>query len=183
MPLAPKSPYATSKTAAELYVGNYAELFEMETVSLRYFNVFGPHQDPQSQYAAVIPIFITALLSGESPTVFGDGEQSRDFTYVENVVQANLLAADAEGASGGVFNVGCGDRYRLNELLDALREIIGTDVPAIYADPRPGDVRHSKAHIGRAREVLGYEPTVGFSEGLERTVEWYRDRLEEPSGN
>lgn len=183
MPLAPKSPYATSKTAGELYTRNYADLFEIETVSLRYFNVFGPHQDPRSQYAAVIPIFITALLNEEPPTVFGDGEQSRDFTYVENVVQANLLAAEAENASGRVFNVGCGGRYSLNELLEQLREIIGTDVDAIYTAPRSGDVKHSKADIGRAQEILGYEPSVGFRDGLQRTVEWYRRGLDEESAN
>jgi UDP-glucose 4-epimerase len=182
MPLAPKSPYATSKTAGELYARNYAELFEVETVSLRYFNVFGPHQDPESQYAAVIPIFITHLLNEECPTIFGDGEQSRDFTFVENVVEANLLAATAEGASGRTFNIGCGERYTLNQLLDLLREIIGSDVEAIYADPRPGDVRHSQAQIQRARDVLGYTPSVAFREGLRRTVEWYSERLDPMTG-
>ena len=176
MPLMPKSPYATSKAAGELYCRNYADLFDVETVGLRYFNVFGPRQDPESQYAAVIPIFITAVLSGDRPTVFGDGEQSRDFTFVENVVEANLCAARAPEASGEVFNVGCGERYTLNELLDALANISESDVCPEYADERPGDVRHSEASIDKAREILGYTPGVTFREGLQRTFQWYQDR-------
>jgi len=168
----PRSPYAASKLAGEYYCRVYSALFGLETVSLRYFNVFGPRQSPRSQYAAVVPQFVEALLKGEAPTVFGDGEQSRDFTYVDNVVQANLKAAEASVASGQVFNVGCGESYTLNHLLSLLRAILGTDVEAVYRDPRPGDVRHSLADISRAREVLGYEPEVSFEEGLRRTVEW-----------
>ena len=171
---APESPYAVSKLVGELYCRNYTRLFSLETVSLRYFNVFGPWQDPESQYAAVVPIFVKALLSGRSPRVFGDGEQSRDFTYVDNVVEANTLAASAPGAAGMAFNVGCGARYTLNELLGALRDIIGADVEATYADERPGDVRHSQADISRAQQILGYEPRVGLREGLKRTVAWYQ---------
>ena len=170
----PKSPYAVSKLAGEQYCRVYAGLFGVETVVLRYFNVFGPRQNPRSRYAAVIPQFATALLAGKAPTVFGDGEQSRDFTYVANVVEANLGAARSPGVSGRVFNVACGHRYSLNELLDALRRIIGTDVEATYEDPKPGDVKHSLADITPARTLLGYEPVVGFEEGLRRTVEWYR---------
>ena len=171
---APKSPYAVSKLAGEYYCRVYAELFGLGTVSLRYFNVFGPRQDPGSPYAAVVPIFVKAILEGAQPTVFGDGEQSRDFTYVDNVVQANLLAARAEGAPGHVFNVGCGGSFTLNELIKKLGKILGMDVTPIYAPERPGDVRHSRADIQRARRALGYEPSLGFEEGLKRTVEWLR---------
>ena len=173
---APKSPYAVSKLAGEYYCRVYAELFGLGTVSLRYFNVFGPRQDPGSPYAAVVPIFVKAILEGAQPTVFGDGEHSRDFTYVDNVVQANLLAARAEGAPGQVFNVGCGGSFTLNELIKKLGKILGMDVTPIYAPERPGDVRHSRADIQRARRVLGYEPSLGFEEGLKRTVEWLRAR-------
>ncbi len=172
----PLSPYAVSKLAGEHYCRVFNDLFEIETVSLRYFNVFGPRQDPESQYAAVIPIFVQRLLAGEAPQVFGDGEQSRDFTYVENAVEANLLAATAEGAGGAVCNVGCGRRYTLNELLDSLRGLIASNVGAEYLEERPGDVRHSLAEIEEARARLGYEPLVDFEEGLRRTVEWYRAR-------
>ena len=175
---APKSPYAITKLAGEHYCAVYHELFGLETVSLRYFNVFGPHQDPRSQYAAVIPLFISTLMAGRGPTVFGDGEQSRDFTYVENVAEANIRAAQAPGAPGGVFNVGCGTRYSLNDLLAMLGRILGLRVRPVYADPRPGDVRDSLADISRARQVLGFEPIIGFEEGLRRTVEWYKARAE-----
>ncbi len=174
----PLSPYAVSKLAGEHYCRVFNDLFDIEVVSLRYFNVFGPRQDPNSQYAAVIPIFVGRLLAGEKPQVFGDGEQSRDFTYVDNVVQANLLAARAEGAGGTVCNVGCGERYTLNELLDRLRGLLGSNIGADYLAERPGDVRHSLADIEEARRNLNYEPSVGFEEGLRRTVEWYRGRSE-----
>lgn len=173
----PKSPYAVSKLAGEYYCRVYADVFGLETVSLRYFNVFGPRQDPASQYAAVIPIFVRRMLAGESPQVYGDGEQSRDFTHVENVVQANLLAATADGASGAVCNVGCGERYTLNELIELLQNLIGSPVDPDYGPERAGDVKHSLADITRAREALGYEPEVDFREGLRRTVQWYREQL------
>jgi len=176
MPPAPKSPYAVSKVAGELYGALYPALFGLETVALRYFNVFGPRQDPASPYAAVVPLFIRALLGGTQPVVFGDGEQSRDFTYVDNVVEANVLAANAPGASGLVMNIGCGVRHTLNELLRVLGEVIGVEVQARYTGERPGDVLHSQADIGRARTVLGYAPRVGFQEGLRRTVEWHKSR-------
>ena len=175
---APMSPYAVTKLAGEHYCAAFTEVFGLEAVSLRYFNIFGPRQDPHSQYSAVVPLFVTALLEGRRPTVFGDGEQSRDFTYVENAVEANLRAARAPGAPGMAFNVGCGRCYTLNELLQALGAILGCEAQADYAEPRAGDVRHSMADITRARTVLGFEPLVGFEEGLRRTVEWYKGRAQ-----
>ncbi|HET7590134.1 MAG TPA: SDR family oxidoreductase [Solirubrobacterales bacterium] len=173
----PISPYAVAKLASEGYCRSFSRVYALETVALRYFNVFGPRQDPLSQYAAVIPKFITALLEGRPPIVFGDGEQSRDFTYIDNVVDANLLAGSAEGVSGMTFNVACGERISLNRLLDDLREITGVDLQANYLDPRPGDVLHSLADISQAREQLGYEPAVSFGDGLRRTVEDHLARL------
>ena len=170
----PLSPYAASKLATEGYALAFFHVYGLETVCLRYFNVFGPRQDPKSQYAAVIPKFITAMLNGKPPTIYGDGEQTRDFTYVENVIQANLKAAHADGAAGRVFNIACGQRISINELVRILNEILGTDIEPVYDEPRPGDVKHSLADISAAREVLGYEPEVDFAEGLRRTVKWYR---------
>jgi len=175
----PKSPYAVSKLAGEYYCQTFAGLYELETVSLRYFNVFGPRQDPTSQYAAVIPLFITAMLRGAAPTVYGDGGQSRDFTYVSNVVRANLLAATAPGVAGRVFNVACGQRCTLLDLIAALDEALGTHVAPVYAAPRPGDVRHSLADVTAAQEALGYRTEVDLREGLRRTVAWYRQSLAE----
>jgi UDP-glucose 4-epimerase len=174
---APKSPYAVSKLAGEHYCQVFTEVYGLETVCLRYFNVFGPRQDPTSQYAAVIPLFITALLRGQSPTVYGDGRQSRDFTYVSNNVQANLLAATTPGVAGQVFNIACGKSYTLLELLDALKDILDMNVIPVHAPPRPGDVRHSLADISRAQQVLGYRVGVSFEEGLQRTVDWYREQM------
>jgi nucleoside-diphosphate-sugar epimerase len=170
----PKSPYAVSKLAGEYYCQVYNSVYGLETVSLRYFNVFGPRQDPASQYAAVVPIFIRCIVAGQAPKVYGDGEQSRDFTYVDDVVTANLQAAQAEGAAGAVCNLGRGERHTLNELLEILQDIIGRRVKAAYGPDRAGDVKHSMADITRAREAFGYEPQVTFEEGLRRTVEWYR---------
>ena len=170
----PISPYAVAKLASEGYCRSFSEVYGLETVALRYFNVFGPRQDPLSQYAAVIPRFITALLDGQPPVIFGDGEQSRDFTYIDNVVEANLLAAEADGVAGQTFNVACGERISLNRLLDEIRAIVGSDVEASYHEARQGDVKHSLADISRAREQLGYEPLVDFNEGLMRTVESLR---------
>ncbi|MFP4176229.1 MAG: SDR family oxidoreductase [Candidatus Brocadiia bacterium] len=174
LPLDPMSPYATSKAAAEFYCRNYNALFELETVALRYFNVFGPRQDPDSEYAAVIPIFISCILDGRSPTVYGDGEQSRDFTYISDVVKANRLAAETPEAPGKVVNVGRGERHTLNELLELLGLITGRDVRPTYTEKRPGDVRHSQAKIAKAKNVLHYQPSVAFSDGIRQTVEWYR---------
>lgn len=174
----PISPYAATKLTQEAYAGAFYGSFGLETVSLRYFNVFGPRQDPTSQYAAVIPIFCTRMLKGEKPIVFGDGEQTRDFTYVANVVQANIRAALAEDGAGEAFNIACGERISLNELLDLLREAIGTDIEAIYDDPRVGDVKHSLADISAAQEAFGYEAEVSFEEGLQRTVDFFVQQLD-----
>ncbi|GIV76569.1 MAG: GDP-mannose 4,6-dehydratase [Litorilinea sp.] len=168
----PRSPYAVSKLAAEQHGQLFWQLYGLETVALRYFNVFGPRQDPSSQYAAVIPRFIQALLRGEPLTVHGDGTQSRDFSFVENVVQANLLAATAPDAAGRVFNIACGQRHSLCQLIDHLAAIAGRTPRIDYTPPRPGDVPHSQADISAARRYLGYEPTVDFVEGLRRTVAW-----------
>lgn len=173
-PAVPISPYATAKLAGEGYARSFHGVYELETVCLRYFNVFGPRQDPTSQYAAVIPNFITALLAGESPVIFGDGKQSRDFTYVANVVQANLLAMEAPAVAGKVYNVACGQRVTLNRLVDELRSLIGAEPRAVYAAPRPGDIKHSLADLSRAREDLGYEPIVQLREGLERAIDHIR---------
>jgi nucleoside-diphosphate-sugar epimerase len=177
----PISPYAVAKLASEGYCRSFSEVYGLETVALRYFNVFGPRQDPLSQYAAVIPRFITALFDGKPPLVFGDGEQSRDFTYIDNVVDANLRAAEAEGVAGQTFNIACGERISLNRLLDEIRAIVGSDVEASYQEPRQGDVKHSLADISRAREQLGYEPLVDFNEGLMRTVESLRTEADPAS--
>lgn len=170
----PLSPYAAAKLAGEQYCEAFWHSYGFEAVALRYFNVFGPRQDPSGPYAAVIPLFIQALLAGKQPTIYGDGLQTRDFAYVENVVQANLLAAEASGAAGKVFNVGTGAAITLLDLLRELNAILGKQVEANFQPPRAGDVRDSLADISRAREVLGYEPAVGLAEGLRRTVEFYR---------
>ena len=172
----PLSPYAITKQTGEYYLKVYWQLYKFPTVSLRYFNIFGPQQDPQSEYAAVVPKFITCLLTGERPTVFGDGGQSRDFTYVENAIRANILAATNDKLVGDSFNVACGAQFTLNDLLDKLREIIGVDTKAIYADERAGDIRHSYAAIDKLR-AFGYDAPVDFDEGLRRTVEFYRKKL------
>lgn len=174
MPVNPVSPYALTKYAGERYTQLFSEIYGLPTVCLRYFNVFGPRQDPDSQYSAVIPKFISEMSDGNRPPIYGDGEQSRDFTFVKNVVEANILAAKSS-VSGEVFNVACGDRYTVNHLVDQLNEILGTSLEAKYLDPRKGDVRHSRADISRAKDLLGYEPEVDFKEGLEKTVEWYRE--------
>ncbi len=175
----PISPYAASKLANEAYAAACTHVYGLETVCLRYFNVFGPRQDPKSQYAAVIPIFVTALLKGERPTIFGDGEQSRDFSYVANVIQANLKASTAEGGAGQAFNIACGNRISLNELVRELNEIIGTNIDPIHTDPRPGDVKHSLADISAARETFGYSPAVDVRQGLEKVVDWYREIVDQ----
>ena len=169
----PLSPYAVSKLVGEYYCQVFTRVYGLPTVSLRYFNVFGPRQNPRSQYAAVIPKFITAALKGEPLTVYGDGEQSRDFTYIENVVQANLLAMQSEAAVGKVYNVACGGRYTLNELIRQLRKVMDKHLEVQYLPPRAGDVRHSMASIEAAQHDLGYRVLVDFEEGLRRTVEWY----------
>jgi len=176
MPSAPLSPYAVSKLAGEHYCQVFFRAFGLETVVLRYFNVFGPRQDPTSQYAAVVPRFLRAYLDGEPPVIYGDGQQSRDFTYVDNVVEANLLAAEAAGAPGEVINVACGERVTLLELCAQLQRLTGSGVAPRFDAERVGDVRHSLASIDKARELLGYRPGVGLAEGLRRLLEWTRAR-------
>ena len=168
----PLSGYAITKLTNEYYARVYYQLYGFETVCLRYFNIFGPRQDPTSFYSAVIPKFITALQAGQSPTVFGDGEQSRDFTYIDNCVQANLVAATADGVAGDYFNVACGGQFTLNELLEKLKKILGVQVEAKYEEARQGDIKHSFASVDKLMSK-GYKPTVGFDEGLERTVEFF----------
>ena len=179
MPCAPISPYAVSKYAGELYAHSFSRVLGLETVSLRYFNVFGPRQHPTSQYAAVIPKFVRAMLQGDAPVIFGDGKQSRDFTYIDNVVSANLLAckAPAEKASGRAFNVAAGKSFSVNELYALLQELTGFDKPAVHAVPRGGDVRDSLADTSPAQQALGYKTLVDFKEGLRRTVDWYRQEF------
>ena len=173
----PLSPYALSKLVGEHYASVFKQIYGFEIVSLRYFNIFGPRQDPESQYAAVVPRFITALLNGKAPVVYGDGLQSRDFTYVDNVVNANLLASEAEGIAGRAFNVACGGRYTLLELLARLKEILGSNIEPIHEAARAGDVRDSQASIEAAEQGFGYSASVNFDEGVRRTVEWYRSQL------
>jgi nucleoside-diphosphate-sugar epimerase len=171
----PLSPYAAAKLFGEYYCRVFTQVYNLETVSLRYFNVFGPRQDPSSPYSGVISKFITTLLYGETPVIYGDGGQSRDFTYIDNVVDANLRAAESAQAIGRVINIGTGVQITLNALLDGLQKIIGSNIPARYEETRAGDIRHSLADISRARELIGYLPLVKFDEGLKRTVEWYRE--------
>ena len=171
----PLSPYAVAKLVGEYYCRAFTRVYGLETVSLRYFNVFGPRQDPGSQYSGVVSLFISCLLSGKQPVIYGDGEQSRDFTYIDNVVAANLSAATAKGAAGKVINVANGKRVTLNELLAELKELTGNQhVVAEYREPRVGDVKHSLADISRAQEFLGYETKVDLREGLQRTIDWWK---------
>jgi nucleoside-diphosphate-sugar epimerase len=173
----PMSPYGVSKLGGEAYCAAFHASYGLSTVSLRYFNVFGPRQDPSSRYAAVIPLFISAALADRAPTIFGDGEQSRDFTYVANVVSANLQACEAEAmVSGRMYNVGCGERITINRLWDEIRSLAGSTTEPIHAEARAGDVRHSLASVDRARAELGYEPAVSLRAGLERTFAWFRDQ-------
>jgi nucleoside-diphosphate-sugar epimerase len=173
----PLSPYAVGKLVGEYYAGVFAKVFGLETISLRYFNVFGPHQDPASQYAAAVPAFVTAILRDRPPTVYGDGEQSRDFTYVDNVVQANLLAARARQTGGEVINIACGEAVTVNTIIGMINELLGKDVRPVYAPARAGDVKHSLADITAARKLLGFEPVVFFQEGLRKSIDWYRRNL------
>ena len=173
----PLSPYAVSKLSGEQYARIFPDLFGLETVVLRYFNVFGPRQDPNSLYSAVIPLFIRHALEGNPPFINGDGEQTRDFTYIDNVVQANLKACTAQGpgVAGSVFNVGCGERISINRLWREITRIVGVDLDAVHREPRPGDVRDSLADISGIREHLGYDPAVSLEEGLARTLAWFRE--------
>ena len=178
MPANPMSPYALQKYVGEAYCSLYTRLYGLETVALRYFNIYGPRQDPQSEYAAVIPKFVMACLENESPRIYGDGEQTRDFTFVSDAVQANLLAADAPRASGTVMNIAGGRRTSLNQLLRDIIELTGAQVEVRHDPPRAGDVRDSLADLGRARELLGYTPGVQLRKGLLRTIDYFRKRFE-----
>lgn len=172
----PLSPYAVSKWAGEKYLQTFAKTFGLSTVSLRYFNVFGPRQDPFSQYAAAIPLFITRILDGQAPTIYGDGEQSRDFTFIANIVEANILAAEAPGLAGEAFNVACADRITVNFLIARINELLGTAIAPRFVPERPGDIKHSFSAIGRAQERLNFHPLVSFDEGLKRTIQWYKEK-------
>lgn len=165
----PLSPYAVSKLTGEYYCNNFYNLYGLETVSLRYFNVFGPRQDPTSQYAAVVPRFVKSVIEKERPTIFGDGEQSRDFTYIENVIKANILAVKAKGISNRVFNIACEKRTTVNQLLKEIKEVIGSDITPVFKDRRPGDVKHSLADIEKARRELKFSPDFSLREGLIKT--------------
>ncbi len=175
----PLSPYAVSKYAGELYCKVFYDVYKLETISLRYFNVFGPRQDPDSQYSAVIPKFIKSYLAGKPPVIYGDGEQSRDFTYIDNVVQANLLAANTKETHGETVNIACGRRITINQLADIIRKEIGIDLKPIHKDARIGDVRHSLADIAFAKNLIGYEPIIDVYDGLKRTIGYF---LEEWKG-
>jgi nucleoside-diphosphate-sugar epimerase len=174
MPSNPLSPYALQKVVGEQYLQMFTRLYGLETVSIRYFNVFGPRQDPSSPYSGVISVFATALLENRSPAIYGDGEQTRDFTYVANVVDGVLRACEAPGASGEIINVATGGRISLNQLFRTMRDLVGGSVEPTYMEPRAGDVRDSQADISKARRILGYEPAVSFEDGLRRTLAWYR---------
>lgn len=169
----PLSPYAVSKLAGEKYCQVFSKVYGLHTVSLRYFNVFGPRQDPDSQYAAVIPKFIKAMVKDERPTIYGDGEQSRDFTYVANVVQANMLAATAKCPPGLVINCACHEQATLNELINLINTFLDKIIKPIYENPRPGDIKHSFASIDKAKISIGYSPVIGFKEGLNKTISWF----------
>jgi nucleoside-diphosphate-sugar epimerase len=177
MATSPLSPYAVGKLVGEYYCSVFSKVFGLETISLRYFNVFGPYQDPTSQYAAAIPAFVTAILKDQPPTIYGDGEQSRDFTYIDNVVRANLCAARAEETNGEVVNIACAEKVTVNEIIAMINEIVGKNVRPIYAPARAGDVKHSLADITAARELIGFEPVVLFRDGLRKAITWYRDNL------
>ena len=173
---APLSPYALHKLGGEYYGRLYTELYGLEVVTLRYFNVFGARQDPRSEYSAVVPIFVTRALAGRAPTIFGDGSQTRDFCHVANVVEASLLARTAQGAAGNTYNVACGLRTSLLDLMAAVNAAVGTSLEPVFEAPRAGDVAHSVADISAARRDLGYTASVDFAEGLRRTVAWYREQ-------
>ncbi|MFQ5501585.1 MAG: SDR family oxidoreductase [Phycisphaerae bacterium] len=174
----PLSPYAVQKLAGEHYCRVFAECYGLQTLAIRYFNVFGPRQDPKSQYAAAIPAFVTAILKDQPPTIYGDGEQTRDFTYIDNVVSANLLAAEADRTNGEAINVACGEHVTVNAIIGQINEILGKNIRPNYVDPRPGDIKHSWADIGLAQKVIGFQPVCGFAEGLRRAIDWYSQSLE-----
>lgn len=172
----PLSPYALTKLTGEYYCKVFSEIYGLETVTTRYFNVFGPRQNPESQYAAVIPKFVLAFLKGKSPTVFGDGEQTRDFTFVENVVYANILCSKAKKTKGEIINIATSSRISLNELIHILTKITGRKINPVYAEPRKGDIKHSLADISKAEKMIGYQPIVDFKQGLKKTIQWMQNK-------
>ncbi len=177
MPTDPLSPYAVQKLTGEFYCRAFAKCYGLQTLTMRYFNVFGPRQDPRSQYAAAIPAFVTAILQDRPPTVYGDGEQTRDFTYIENVIHANLLAAKARQTNGEVINVACGGRISINQIIADINRYFGKNIKPSYLPDRQGDIKHSAADISLARRVIGYEPVVSTLEGLKLTMDWYAERI------
>lgn len=178
MPLNPMAPYPTSKLACELLVRQFSELYGLDTLSLRYFNVFGPRQNRKSEYAAVIPKFITTMLEGKKPTIYGDGMHTRDFTYVQNVVEANLLATKAKKCGGAAINIATGRQITLNRLVEIINECLGTKIEPLYAAPRQGDVVHALADVSKAKALIGYEPKYTVEDGLKKTIEWFREMKE-----
>jgi UDP-glucose 4-epimerase len=176
----PLSPYAAAKLAGEFYCQSYFHSFGLETVGIRYFNVFGPRQDPNSPYSAVIPLFVSRILSGEQPSIYGDGLQSRDFTYVANIVRGNILASEVPNIGGQIFNIADGRRTTLLQLLELLAKLLGKEITPVFLPPRVGDVRESLADISQARKVLGYEPIVGLEEGIRQTIDYYRQIVSNP---
>jgi len=178
LPLAPISPYGASKAADEVYMKAFYETYGLQTICLRYYNVFGPRQDPNSQYAAAIPLFVSALLRDQSPTIFDDGEQTRGFTYIENVMNANYLAATATETHGEAINISTADAVSVNTVVNTIRELLGkTNIEPTYAPPRQGDIKHSLADVKKAKEIIGYEPTVSFDEGIRKAIDWYKKNL------
>ncbi len=173
----PLSPYGAAKLAGEYYMQAFYHVYGLETVCLRYFNVFGPRQDPNSEYAAVIPKFATAILKGQAPTIFGDGKQSRDFTFIGNTIQGNLLAMKSPNAAGQVMNVACGQSYTLLDVVRVINDYLGSNIKPVFAPARAGDIKHSKANIAKAETLLGYKPTVSFTDGVYRTVSWFASQM------
>jgi len=178
LPLAPISPYGATKAAGEIYCKVFYESYGLQTICLRYYNVFGPRQDPTSQYAAAIPLFVSALLRDKSPTIFDDGEQSRGFTYIENVMQANWLAANAKETHGEAINISTRNAVTVNTVVNTIRKLLGKEnIKPVYAPPRPGDIKYSLADVKRAKELIGYEPFVSFEEGITKAINWYKENL------
>ena len=178
LPLAPISPYGATKAAGEIYCRTFYETYGLQTISLRYYNVFGPRQDPTSQYAAAIPLFVSAFLRDKAPTIFDDGQQSRGFTYIDNVTEANWLAANMKEAHGEAVNISTKSAVTVNTVVNVIRKLMGKEnIKPVYAPPRPGDIKHSLADITRAKEVIGYEPFISFEEGITKAIDWYRENL------
>jgi UDP-glucose 4-epimerase len=178
LPLAPISPYGATKAAGEIYCKAFYETYGLQTISLRYYNVFGPRQDPTSQYAAAIPLFVSALLRDKSPTIFDDGQQSRGFTYIDNVMQANWLAANAKETHGEAVNISTKNAVTVNTVVNVIRKLMGKEnIKPVYAPPRPGDIKHSLADVTLAKKVIGYEPFINFEEGITKAIDWYRENL------